>query len=182
MSQSTKHLSPILVVVFASCALALAQDETTGRIYIGKAEGAPAWTSEITNRPAALTQTAANTAWVKSVEAAFAEKRADTKSQLLRTDEARAAYLGDPASRTLRAEAGGPQYFRGIDVIIDYNPATLTGWISGDDGRRWPFYRGDWADSIFEPIRGFWVDFVPENETGFAQFIYSLGGYIPRHL
>jgi hypothetical protein len=177
-----KYLSASIVIVFAGCALALAQEQTTGRIYIGTAEGAPAWTSEITNRTTSLDQLAANADWVKSIEAAFAEKRAADKDQSLKTDEARAFYQADPAFRTVRPEAGGAQAPRGRGILIDYNAATLTGLISAEDGKRWPFYRGDWADFINEPIRGLWVDFIPENETGFALFVYSLGPFIPTHL
>jgi hypothetical protein len=129
-----------------------------------------------------MDQLAANAEWVKSIDAAFAEKRAAAREQSLRADETRALYQTDPAFRTVRPEAGGAQSSRGRGILIDYNDATQTGLISAEDGKRWAFYRGDWADFMNEPMRGLWVDFVPENESGYALFVYSLGPFIPRHL
>jgi hypothetical protein len=99
-----------------------------------------------------------------------------------RADAARAEYVADPRNRMLKPEAGGPQFTRERGIILDYNPNTLLGVISGEDGKRWPFLGADWADPSDAPRRGLWVDFVPEAETGFALFSYSLGPFRAKHL
>ena len=82
----------------------------------------------------------------------------------------------------LKPEAGGAQYASQRGIILDYNPNTLSGVISGEDGERWPFRGVEWADLRDAPKRSLWVDFVPEAETGFALFIYSLGPFTAKHL
>ena len=82
----------------------------------------------------------------------------------------------------LKPEAGGAQFTRERGIILDYNPNTFSGMISGEDGERWPFRGVDWAGLRDAPKRGLWVDFVAEAETGYALFIYSLGPFTAKHL
>jgi hypothetical protein len=80
------------------------------------------------------------------------------------------------------APRGVPQLARGRGIILDYDPTTLVGVISGEDGKRWLFRAAEWADPGESPKRGLWVDFVPEVDRGSALLIYSLGPFTAKHL
>jgi hypothetical protein len=101
---------------------------------------------------------------------------------MLTAEAARAEYRADARNRMLMPEAGGPQLTRERGIILDYNPNTLAGVISGEDGNRWRFRFAEWAGPRNDPRRGLWVDFVPEAETGSALFVYSLGPFRTQHL
>jgi hypothetical protein len=109
------------------------------------------------------------------VESLRAQELADAQGVVLKAEAARTECVADPRNRMLKPEAGGPQLARERGIILDYNPNTLLGVISGDDGKRWPFQAVDWADPQNDPKRGLWVDFVPEAASGHALFLYSLG-------
>jgi hypothetical protein len=172
----------IITILFAGCGFAMAQETTKGRIYIGGAKDAPAWVWQVRKASADTNQMAANASWVKWVQSDCAQQRADAQIAMRNTEAVRAEYVADPRNRMLRPEAGGAQFTRGRGIIVDYNPTTLLGVISGDDGKRWPFRGVDWAELGAAPERGLWVDFVPEAETGFALFGYSLGPFRAKHL
>src|ERR1035441_3894620 len=131
----------------------MAQETTKGRIYIGAAQDAPAWVWQIPRASADTNQMAVSASWVKWVESAWAHQRADVQKAML------------------KAEAGRAQLTRQRGIILDYNPNTLLGAISGEDGNRWPFRGAEWAGPRDAPERGLWVDFVPEAETGYALFV-----------
>ena len=177
-----KSLSPIIAVLFAGCGLAMAQETTKGRIYIGSVQDAPAWVWQVPKASADTNQIAANASWVKWVQSDCAQQRADAQTAVRKADAARAEYLADPRNRMLKPEAGGAQLTRERGIILDYNPNTLCGVISGEDGKRWPFRGAEWAEPGDSPKRGLWVDFVPEAETGYALFAYSLGPFTAKHL
>ena len=177
-----KSFSLIITVLFAGYGLAMAQETTNGRIYIGAVQDAPAWVWQVRKAPADTNQMAANAAWVKWVQSDCAQQRADAQTALRKADTARAEYLADPRNSMLKPEFGGAQLTRERGIILDYNPNTLCGVISGEDGQRWPFRGVDWADPSDALKRGLWVDFVPEAETGFALFGYSLGPFRAKHL
>ena len=177
-----KNFSLTITVLFAGLGLAMAQEPTKGRIYIGAAKDAPAWVWEVPKAFADTNQTAANAPWVTWMESAFAQQRAEAQKAMLKADAARAEYVADPRNRMLKPEAGGAQFTRERGIILDYNPNTLVGVISGEDGKRWSFRAAEWADSRDDSKRGLWVDFVPEAETGYALFVYSLGPFRPKHL
>jgi hypothetical protein len=172
----------IITVLFAGCGLTMAQETTKGRIYIGAAKDAPAWVWQVPKASAVTNQLAANTAWVKWVGSAWAQQRADAQNAMLKAEAAHAAYVADPWNRMLKPEAGGPQLTRERGIILDYNPNTLLGVISGEDNKRWPFRGAEWVEPRNDPRQGLWVDFVPEAETGYALFVYSLGSFTARHL
>src|ERR1035438_3746441 len=117
----------IIAVLFAGCGLAMAQETTKGRIYIGAAQDAPAWVWQIPRASADTNQMAANASWVKWVESAWAQQRADVQKAMLKAEAARAEYIGDPSNRMLKPEAGGAQLTRQRGIILDYNPNTLLG-------------------------------------------------------
>jgi len=205
-----KSSSLIIIVLFAGCGLALAQEPTKGRIYMGDAKDAPAWVWWVSKATAQepsngriyiglakdapewvwrVPQAAANTnqmaatvSWFRWVESACAQQRADAQKAMLKVEAAHADYLADPRNRMLKPEAGGLQLTRERGIIIAYDPNTLVGLISGQDGKRWPFRFAEWADSGDAAKRGLWVDFVPEAETGYALFVYSLGPFTAKHL
>ena len=172
----------IITVLFAGCGLTMAQETTKGRIYIGEAKDAPAWVWQVPKASTDTNQLAANASWVQWVESTWAQQRADAQKAMLKAEAAHAQYVADPWNRMLRPEAGGPQLTRERGIILDYNPNTLFGVISGEDGQRWPFRGIDWAGHRDDLKRGLWVDFVPEAETGFAVFGYSLGPFTAKHL
>ena len=172
----------IIAFSLASCGLAMAQETTKGRIYIGAAKDAPAWVWKVPKASADTNQLAANASWAKWVESAWAQQRAGAQQAMLKAEAAHAEYVADPWNRMLRPEAGGPQLTRERGIILDYNPNTLLGVISGEDGNRWPFLGTDWVEPRNDPKRGLWVDFVPEAETGYALFVYSLGSFTAKHL
>ena len=177
-----KSFSLIITVLFAGCGLAMAQETTKGRIYIGASKDAPAWVWQVPKASADTNQIAANASWVKWIESACAQQRTDAQKAMLKAEAARAEYVADPRNRMLKPEAGGAQFTRERGIILDYNPNTLLGVISGEDGKRWPFRGAEWAEPGDAPKRGLWVDFVPEAETGFAVFGYSLGPFTTKHL
>ena len=172
----------IIAILFAGCGLTMAQEMTKGRIYIGAAEDAPAWVWQVPKASADTNQIAANASWCKWVESAWAQQRADAQKAWLKTEAVHAEFVADPRNRMLRPEAGGAQFTRQRGIILDYNPNTLSGVISGEDGERWPFRGVEWGGFSDAPKRGLWVDFVPEAETGYALFIYSLGPFTAKHL
>jgi hypothetical protein len=172
----------IITVLFAGCGLAMAQETTKGRIYIGAAKDAPAWVWQVPKASADTNQMAANASWVKWVESAWAQQRADVQKAMLKAEVARAEYVADPSNRMLKPEAGGAQLTRQRGIILDYSLNTLLGAISGEDGKRWPFRGADWAGPRDAPERGLWVDFVPEAETGYALFVYRMGPFTAKHL
>jgi hypothetical protein len=193
----------ITAILIAACGLARAQEMTSGRIYIGAAKDAPAWAraQEMTNEfvyigaakdapawvrqvpkaSADSNQIAANASWCKWVELALAQERADAQKAWQKTEAVHAEFVADPRNRMLKPEAGGAQLTSQRGIILDYNRNTLSGVISGEDGKRWPFRGVEWADLRDAPKRGLWVDFVPEAETGYALFIYSLP-FTAKHL
>jgi hypothetical protein len=169
-------------VLFAGCGLTMAQETTKGRIYIGEAKDAPAWVWQVPKANTDTNQLAANASWVQWVESTWAQQRVDAQKAMLKAEAAHAQYAADPRNRMLRPEAGGPQPARERGIVLEYNPNTLFGVISGEDGLRWPFRGIDWAGHREDLRRGLWVDFVPEAETGFAVFGYSLGPFTAKHL
>jgi hypothetical protein len=177
-----KNFSLIIAVLFAGCGLAMAEELTKGRIYIGTAKDAPAWVWQVSKASADTNQMAANTSWVKWVESASAQQRAEAQTAMLRTEAARAEYVTDPRNRMLKPEAGGTQLARQRGIILDYNPTTLVGVISGEDGKRWVFRAVEWVEPRANPKQSLWVDFVPEAETGNALSVYSLGPFSAKHL
>jgi hypothetical protein len=177
-----KSFSLIITVLFAGYGLAMAQETTNGRIYIGAAKDAPAWVWQVPKASADTNQITANASWGQWVQSACAQQRADAQTAMRKADAARAEYLADPRNRMLKPEAGGAQLTRERGIIVDYNPNTLCGVISGEDGKRWPFRGVDWAEPSDALRRGLWVDFAPEPETGFALFGYSLGPFRAKHL
>ncbi len=172
----------IITVLCAGCGLTMAQETTKGRIYIGEAKDAPAWVWQVPKVSTDSNQLAANASWGQWVESTWAQQRTDAKKARLRDEAAHAQYVAEPWNGMLRPEAGGPQLTRERGIILDYNPNTLFGVISGEDGQRWPFRGIDWAGHRDDLKRGLWVDFVPEAETGFAVFGYSLGPFTAKHL
>ena len=172
----------IITAIFAGCGLAMTQEPTKGRIYIGPAKDAPAWVWQVPKASADTNQTAANSSWVRWVESAFAQQRAEAQKAMLTAEAARADYAADPRNRMLKPEAGGAQLTRERGIILDYNPNTLMGVISGEDGKRWPFRAAEWSETREDSKPGLWVDFVPEAETGYALFVYSLGPFRAKHL
>jgi hypothetical protein len=169
-------------MVFLACGLAAAEEPTKGRIYIGEVKDAPAWVWEAPKASVDTNQIVVNAPWVSWVGSVRVQERADAQKAIQNAEAARADYLTDPRNRMLRPEAGGPQYARGRGVILEYNPDTLSGVISGDDGRRWLFRGVEWEDPRDNPRQNLWVDFVPEAETGYATFIYSLGPFVVQHV
>ena len=172
----------IIAVILAGCSLAMAQEMTKGRIYIGAAKDSPAWVWQVPEASADANQIAANASWCKWVESAWAQQRADAQKAWLKTEAAHAEFVADPRNRMLKLEAAGAQFTRERGIILDYNPNTLLGVISGEDGLSWPFRGIDWAGHRDDLKLGLWVDFVPEAETGFALFGYSLGPFTAKHL
>jgi hypothetical protein len=172
----------IITMLFAGCGLTMAQETTKGRIYIGETKDAPAWVWQVPKASTDTNQLTANASWGSRVESAWAQQRADAQKAMLKSEAAHSEYVSDPRNRMLRPEAGGPQLTRERGIILDFNPNTLFGVISGEDGQRWPFRGTDWAGHREDPKRGLWVDFVPEAETGFALFVYSLGPFTAKHL
>jgi hypothetical protein len=181
-SSPMKNFSLTMTILFAGCGLAIAQEPTKGRIYIGAAKDAPAWVWEVPKASAYTNQIAANDSWVRWLESGFAQQRAVAQKAMLRAEAARADYVADPRNRMLKPEAGGAQLTRERGIILDYNPNTLLGVMSGEDGKRWLFRAADWPEPRDDPKRGLWVDFVPEAETGYALFVYSLGPFRAKHL
>jgi hypothetical protein len=179
---NTKSFSLTVTILSAGCALAMAQDAAKGRIYIGAVKDAPAWVWRLPKASADTNQIAANASWFKRAEFACAQQRTEAQNATLRAEAARADYVADPRNRMLRPEAGGVQLSRERGIILDYNPRTLLGVISGEDGKRWSFRAAEWAEPGDAPRRGLWVDLVPEPETGYALFIYSLGPFTAKHL
>jgi hypothetical protein len=177
-----KSFTLIIPVLFAGCGLAMAQETTKGRIYIGAVQDAPAWVWQVPKASAYTNQIAANALWSKWVESAWTQQQADAQMAMLKAKAARAEYVADPRNRMLKPEAGGPQLTRERGIILDYNPNTLLGVISGEDGKRWLFRGAEWAEPEVAPKRGLWIDFVPEVETGYALFAYSLGPFTAKHL
>ena len=174
----------------------LSQGPTSRRISTGPVKDAPAWVWQVPKLafPHA-DQLAANAAWVKFVEWACAQERADAHKAYEKAQAARAEYAADPRNRTLMPDAGGPQLTAERGVILAYDPNTLEGVISAEDGKRWSFRAAEWperarrlvssaigADPGDDPKPGLWVDFVPEPETGYALFVYSLGPFTAKHL
>ena len=127
-------------------------------------------------------QIAAHAAWFKRMESACAQQRAEVKKARLEAVLACAAYGANSGNGMLKPEAGGAQVARDRGIILDHNPNTLSGLISGEDGKRWPFRAAEWVAGQADPSRGLWVDFVPEAETGYAWFVYSLGTFRAKHL
>jgi hypothetical protein len=177
-----KNFPLTFTVLFAGCGLAMAQEPAEGHLYIGAAKDAPAWVWQVPKASADTNQTAANASWVKWVESAFEQQRADAQKALLKTEAARAEYMADARNRMLKPEAGGAQFARQRGIILDFNPNTLLGVISGEDGKRGSFRAAELAEPRDDPKRGLWVDFVPEAETGYALFVYSLGPFRAKHL
>ena len=83
---------------------------------------------------------------------------------------------------------------------MDYEPMTDSGVISGEDGQRWLFRGAEWAEyrdpyatgslvstvaprsiAVY-PVKGLWVDFMPEPGTGHALAVYALGAFVPIHV
>jgi hypothetical protein len=171
-----KSLSLILTVLFAGCGLAMAQEPTKGRLYIGSVKDEPAWVWQVSKTSADTNHVAANASRVQQwVESLRAQQLADAQEVVLNAQAARTARDADPRNRMLRPKAGGPQFSTERGIILDYNPTTLSGVISGDDGKRWLFQAADWADAQDDPKRGLWVDFVPEAASSYALFLHSLG-------
>ena len=181
-TQPMKNYSLIITILFAGCGLATAQEPSKGRIYLGAVRDAPAWVWEAPKASSETNQAAANSAWVKWGAAAFSQHRAEAQKAGLNVEAGRAEPMGGSKNKRLKPEAGGAQFARERGVILDYNPGTFVGVISGEDGKRWPFRAAEWTDLKDDPKRGLWVDFVPENETGYALFLYSLGPLNARHL
>ena len=181
-NHTMKRFTLIIPVLFAGCGLAMAQETTKGRIYIGAVQDAPAWVWQVPKASADTNQIAANASWGKWVESAWTQQRADAQMAMLKAKAGRVEYIADPRNRMLKPEAGGPQLTRERGIILDYNPNMLLGVISGEDGKRWPFRGAEWAEPGDAPKRGLWVDFVPEAETGYALFAYSLGPFTAKHL
>jgi len=177
-----KRLSLMITVLSGGCGLAMAQEPTEGRIYIGAAKDAPAWVWKVPEASADTNQTAANASWVHWVDAVGAQRRVEAQKAMQKAEAARADYASDPGNRMLKPEVGGAQFTRERGVILDYNPNTRLGVISGEDGKRWPFRGTEWAEGREDPKEGLWVDFVPEAETGYALFVYSLGPFRAKHL
>jgi len=172
-----KACCSIIFLSFAACSLGLSQEVSKGRIYIGTVKDAPPWAVEGPKLTANGSQAAAWTAYVESISV---QERAEALKAMAQADKARAEYLVDPRTRMLRQGAGGPQYVTQRGIVLDYVPLTARGAISGEDGRRWLFRGADWSEldpfgSPTTPVKGLWVDFLPETETGFALFIHSLG-------
>jgi len=177
-----KSFSLIITVFLAASGLATAQEPAKGRIYIGAAKDAPAWVWDAPKASAETNQVFANVLCVKWQESAFAQQRADAQKVRQKIESARAEQIAVPRIMTLKPEAGGVQSARERGVILDYNLSTLVGVISGEDGKRWRFRAAEWSDLKDSPKRGLWVDFAPEAETGYAEFIYSLGPLNAKHL
>jgi len=177
-----KYFPRFIVIFSAGCGLALAQAPTQGRIYMGVAKAAPAWVWQISKPSVDTNQMVANASWIKWLAATHAQQRVDAQNALLKSEAARSENAGDARNRMLKPEAGGVQLTRQRGIILDYNPNTLAGVISGEDGKRWPFRAAEWAEPGVDSRRGLWVDFVPEAETGYALFVYSLGPFTAKHL
>lgn len=177
-----KKFPLIITLLSAGGALAMAEVPTHGRIYIGVVKDAPAWVWQVPKAGADTNQIAVNAAWARRVETACAQQRADTQNARQTAGLAHADCRQGSGNRMLKPEAGGPQLTSERGIILDYNRSTLSGVISGDDGKRWPFRAAEWAELKDEPERGLWVDFVPEAETGYALFVYSLGPVRVKHL
>jgi len=177
-----KNFPLIIAIFFAGCALAMAQEPTKGRIYIGAAKDAPAWVWQVSKASADTNQTAANVSWIKWMASIHEQQRLDAQNAMLKSEAARAENAADARNRLLKPEAGGAQLTRQRGIILDYNPNTLAGVISGEDGKRWLFRAAEWAEPLVDSRKGLWVDFVPEAETGYALFVYSLGPFTAKHL
>jgi hypothetical protein len=177
-----KNMLLTTTILAASCRLVMAQPPAQGRIYIGNAKDAPEWVWHVSTASANTNQTAANASWVKWVELTSTQQRADAEKAALDDMAVRVEYAANPRNRMLKPEAGGVQLMRQRGIIIDYNPTSLAGVISGEDGKRWPFRAAEWIVSSVDSHRGLWVDFVPESETGYALFISNLGPITPEHL
>jgi hypothetical protein len=85
----------IIAFSLASCGIAMAQETTKGRIYIGAAKDAPAWVWKVPKASADTNQLAANASWAKWVDSAWAQQRADAQQAMLRDEAAHAQYVAD---------------------------------------------------------------------------------------
>lgn len=173
-----KNFLSNITIFFAGCGLATAQEPTKGRIYIGAVKDAPAWVWQVSKASADTNQAAANASWFAWREADISRQRADVQKLMVTSEADRAERVADPGNRMLKPEAGGAQLPGERGIILDYNPNTLSGVIEGEDGKRWRFRAVEWAEPKDDVKRGLWVDFVPEAETGYALFIYSLGSSV----
>ena len=177
-----KNMLLTTTVLLASCGVVMAQPQAEGRIYIGNAKDAPAWVWNVSKASANTNQTAANAAWVKWLELTYIQQQADAQKAALKDTAVCVDYAANPRNRMLKPEAGGVQLMRQRGIVLDYNPTSLVGVISGEDGKRWLFRAAEWIGPSVDSHRGLWVDFVPESETGFALFISNLGPITLEHL